>query len=349
MTARCICGIIGNMKVCYPLPAYRSHRRVAATYRQILGRNHALLPSRLHREADVVVLHEEPHNYAALYAAHPGLRDKYVIAYCVWEATELPEAYKRSLPYVQEIWTCSEYCRRAFGRHHPRVEYIPHVIERDVTCPPADVEHVKQAIAYEAGKRYFVTIARGWGGRKNAGALVRAFARLPELRDARIVLKVEGHNQPRTFDDVRVRWVARDWTDTQMNAFYQLADVYVSAHYGEGWGLTMSDAMLFGKPVVATGYSGNLEFMHGHNSWLLPFEEHEIRDEDRYALYQPPMKWAYPDEDDLVEKVRWMYHALETNGHAARVQRGFVDLRRFDQQAVGELMEARLAAIASGA
>jgi glycosyltransferase involved in cell wall biosynthesis len=337
------------MKICYPLPAYRSHRRVAAMYRQILGRRHAILPSRRHGEADVVILHEEPHNYDALYAAHPGLRDKYVIAYCVWETTDLPEAFKRSIAHVQEIWTCSDYCLRAFGRYHPRVAYVPHVIEREVTCSPADVDHVKQAIAYETGKRHFVTIARGWGGRKNVNALVRAFARLPELRDARIVLKVEGHNQPRTFEDERVRWVAQDWTDAQIDALYQLADVYVSPHYGEGWGLTMSDAMLFGKPVVATGYSGNLEFMHDQNSWLLACEEREIRDEDRYALYQPPMRWAYPDEGDLVEKLRWLYHAFETNEHAARVQRALVDLRRFDQHAVGRLMEARLEATTSRA
>ena len=43
-------------------------------------------------------------------------------------------------------------------------------------------------------------------------------------------------------------------------------DAYVSLHRSEGLGLTMAEAMLLGKPVVATRYSGNLDFMSDANS-----------------------------------------------------------------------------------
>ena len=38
-------------------------------------------------------------------------------------------------------------------------------------------------------------------------------------------------------------------------------DCYVSLHRSEGLGLTMAEAMAVGKPVVATAWSGNLDFM----------------------------------------------------------------------------------------
>jgi glycosyltransferase involved in cell wall biosynthesis len=46
-------------------------------------------------------------------------------------------------------------------------------------------------------------------------------------------------------------------------------DSYISLHRSEGFGLTMAEAMYFSKPVIATGYSGNLEFMNEENSFLV--------------------------------------------------------------------------------
>ena len=50
-----------------------------------------------------------------------------------------------------------------------------------------------------------------------------------------------------------------------------LCDCYVSLHRSEGLGLTMAEAMALGKPVIATGYSGNLHFMTPENSYLVDF------------------------------------------------------------------------------
>jgi len=108
---------------------YQSHRRVASVYKQMLSRRYSFAKSI--DEADVVILHLEPHDYESIYNALPTLRNKYVISYCVWEASELPVAYQRSLALVQEVWTCSEYCLSIIKKHHERVFRIPHTIERE--------------------------------------------------------------------------------------------------------------------------------------------------------------------------------------------------------------------------
>ena len=54
------------------------------------------------------------------------------------------------------------------------------------------------------------------------------------------------------------------------NAMVANCDCYVSLHRSEGLGLTMAEAMYFGKPVIATAYSGNLDFMTPDNSFLVP-------------------------------------------------------------------------------
>ena len=69
--------------------------------------------------------------------------------------------------------------------------------------------------------------------------------------------------------DVLLRdgYVSEDDRDSYVAA----CDCYVSLHRSEGLGLTLAEAMASGKPVIATGYSGNLEFMREHESLLVPF------------------------------------------------------------------------------
>ncbi len=56
------------------------------------------------------------------------------------------------------------------------------------------------------------------------------------------------------------------------DALLAACDCYVSLHRAEGFGLTMAEAMALGKPTIATGYSGNLEFMTPENSYLVGWQ-----------------------------------------------------------------------------
>jgi glycosyltransferase involved in cell wall biosynthesis len=76
-------------------------------------------------------------------------------------------------------------------------------------------------------------------------------------------------------------------------ALMAAADAYVSLHRAEGYGLTMAEAMLLGKPVIATGYSGNLEFMDEANSILVPHAEVPIP--VGATPYPAGTMWANPD------------------------------------------------------
>jgi glycosyltransferase involved in cell wall biosynthesis len=96
-------------------------------------------------------------------------------------------------------------------------------------------------------------------------------------------------------------------------------DCYVSLHRSEGYGLTMAEAMAHGKPVIATGYSGNLEFMNEQNSYLVPFRP--IRLAEQCGPYAAGEEWAEPDIDAAAELMRYVYENREearARGSAAR-------------------------------
>ena len=61
-----------------------------------------------------------------------------------------------------------------------------------------------------------------------------------------------------------------------MAALFARADCYVSLHRAEGFGLTLAESMALGKPVIATGFSGNTDFMTPANSYLVDWALTEV-------------------------------------------------------------------------
>ena len=85
---------------------------------------------------------------------------------------------------------------------------------------------------------------------------------------------------------VRDGYVTRE----EHQALVAACDAFVSLHRAEGYGLHLAEAMAHGKPVVATGYSGNLEFMDDTNSRLVPFTLVPIP--DGCEPYPAGARWA---------------------------------------------------------
>ena len=56
-----------------------------------------------------------------------------------------------------------------------------------------------------------------------------------------------------------------------LSGLFLMADAYISLHRSEGFGLTIAEAMYFGKPVIATNYSGNTDYMNDSNSYLVDY------------------------------------------------------------------------------
>jgi glycosyltransferase involved in cell wall biosynthesis len=82
-------------------------------------------------------------------------------------------------------------------------------------------------------------------------------------------------------------------------------DAYVSLHRSEGLGLTMAEAMLMGKPVIATNFSGNVDFMDDSNSLLVPYELVKLG--WPIPPYDGHLEWAQPSVEHAAQYMRRMY------------------------------------------
>jgi glycosyltransferase involved in cell wall biosynthesis len=88
----------------------------------------------------------------------------------------------------------------------------------------------------------------------------------------------------------------------QLHSLLNECHTYISLHRSEGYGLTLAEAMSLGKPVIATGYSGNMDFMNQDNSILVPFELVAVGD-DAFP-YPEDSRWAQPDIQFAANAIR---------------------------------------------
>jgi glycosyltransferase involved in cell wall biosynthesis len=103
----------------------------------------------------------------------------------------------------------------------------------------------------------------------------------------------------------------------EVNSLFASADCYVSLHRSEGLGLGMAQAMYLAKPVIATGYSGNLDFMNANNSLLVNYGMTELEEDS--GAYERGSRWAEPDVEHAATLMRWVFdHREESNALGAR-------------------------------
>ena len=107
----------------------------------------------------------------------------------------------------------------------------------------------------------------------------------------------------------------------------------------------MIESMLMGKPVIGTGYSGNLDFMNERNSFLV---EYELTRVGPYAqIYPADGTWAEPDLDHAAELLRCVHDDPDGAARIARQARDDIT-RNLSEQATGERMRRRLEQLTAG-
>jgi glycosyltransferase involved in cell wall biosynthesis len=233
-----------------------------------------------------------------------------------WELSEFPDKWVRSFEYLHEIWAQSRFVQESISRKSPiPVIWMPQAIEPGPANP---------ALARSLGvpkDRFsflFVFDFASYVARKNPLAVIEAFRRaFGDATNQRVclVIKMNGMRQaPREFkefvdkidpSDKSVILIDKVLSDSEMKGLFSGCDAFVSLHRSEGFGRGLAEAMYYGKPVIATGYSGNLDFMNPLNSCLVDYTLVPVL-KGEYPFWKGQM-WADPDIDHAAKWMRRLY------------------------------------------
>ncbi len=187
----------------------------------------------------------------------------------VWETPRFPEAWRFAERLVHEVWTPSEYCAATFCA---ALDLPVRVVPYAVTAPPdpgLDMR-ARLGVARDAFMGLAVMDILPCPERKNPWAHVRAWqAAFGDDPAAVLVMKVRVGKRTRVvLDELReliggatnIRLAADEMSDDEIAALHHAADLYLSLHRAEGFGLNIYEALLLGKIVVAAHWSANAEY-----------------------------------------------------------------------------------------
>jgi hypothetical protein len=270
-----------------------------------------------------------------------ALEGRYNIGLWPWELPDWPESCRHAYACVDEVWGISQYTAHAHRHAAPR-PVLP--MGLPVELGPLGAQTRKDfGLPSESYLFYFAFDINSNAARKNPEGLIKAFqmAFPKEGKDqVGLVLKI---SHPETGcklwskirkiarRDKRIHLIEKTMRRPELLALFSACDCLVSLHRAEGFGRCIAEALLLDKQVIATGFSGNLDFCHEPRVALVRHSMRKVEAKD--YMWGEGQMWAEPDLDHAAELMRSIRKAPREVGA------GNCD---FSLESVGQRYKARL-------
>lgn len=320
------------------------------------GKTGHLVKSLMDKKVDptIQIVHLTPENFPKF--RNPKL---YTIGYCAWETDKLPPQWPIFCNMMDEVWVPSDYnveCFRNSGVTKPILK-VKHCIEEPDTTgiTPLEIGNPNDYVFYFIGQ---------WIERKGIIPLLKAY--LTEFSPNEPVnLAVKSYrldSSQREQDLIKQHVVAIKkainlekyppitffgnlFPYEYIQGLHMRGDCFVYPVRSEGFGICPATALMHEKPVIATNYSGHLEYLNSRNSFLIGYQPTPV-----YGMifgnYDGSMTWADPNIMDLRKQMRYCYENREEAKKKAMQGKKDI-LEQLNYTVIGNLMADRLEKIQS--
>ena len=271
------------------------------------------------------------------------------ILYGAWELSRMPKRLITFLKDMKEIWAMSSFMGQMFRRSTSLPVY-------DLPLPICSTQLGSYSrYQFQIPENDFVFLFMfdfdSHVARKNPEAVIKAFeyafSKSSQNSVSLVIKSINGDrhlNEHRTIEkliegDSRIIHIQKVLPHYENSALMHCCDCYVSLHRSEGFGLTIAEAMLIGKPVITTGYSGNLDFATDETALLVDYKLIPVQQGD-YPYAKDEM-WAEPDIEQAGDYMKKLVR--DTNFACSFAKKGQELIRTsFSIESMGERYKNRL-------
>lgn len=271
------------------------------------------------RHINLIHLNAESVPLAFAYEQQEIFAESYNIGYFFWELNVIPKCHQLALDLLDEIWVSSEYNREIYSRYTTK----PVVnVGMAVEAPPQVQALDRRQFGIDPSAYVFLATFDSFSfiERKNPLGVIEAFQEaFPPGGNTVVQLVLKTQNRFRVSDphqldlwkqidlasanDLRIIVLNETLSYRDLIALKLTCDCYVSLHRSEGWGFGMLEAMSLARPVIATAYSGNMEFCRSDNCFLVDFDLIGVQ-EAEYIFVERGSLWAQPRRSHAAERMR---------------------------------------------
>jgi GT2 family glycosyltransferase/glycosyltransferase involved in cell wall biosynthesis len=279
------------------------------------------------------------------------LKGAYNIGCWSWELPSARADWHHLYRYLDEVSGPSDFCRHAIKSiTNLPVMRLPMVVEglEDKTIYPREYFDLPPGVFVFC----YIFDVSSYLDRKNPFCLIEAFKR--EFgNSADVLLYLKYFNSKHDEANVRaieeavagaqnIRTYSGIMDENEIVSLQNSIDCLVSPHRSEGFGYNLVEAMYLGKPVIATRYSGNLDYMRDDNSYLIDSKLMPIS--LTVGPYVRGHVWADPSIDHLCHLMRTVFEDRE--GRERKARQAAEDIRKnYSAAAVGRLIASHLETI----
>jgi len=271
------------------------------------------------------------------------------IGWWPWELPVWPRRWQAAFSLVDEVWAATRFTQKMFKQATTKpVTLMPLPVSVGRLKPTS-----RRALGLPARRFLFLYVfdANSYLARKNPHAVIDAFQRaFPPTDDSvGLVLKTMNSKPENPVWQALVAACAADQRITLLDrildrpvvlGLVKACDAYVSLHRSEGFGRTLAEALLLGKPVVGTNYSGNTDFLTTATGYPVKWTRRELMAGDYpFVETDDAAWWAEPD---LAHAARQMRAARAAAGSEWALELPTQVASRFCPEAIGLRMRSVL-------
>lgn len=237
----------------------------------------------------------------------------YKIGYTMLETTGIPKEWVKQANMMDEVWVPSQFNVTTFKNSGVTVPIYTIPLGIDPNYFNAKIKSYKKHSKYT-----FLSIFE-WGERKAPEMLLHAYSKAFKKNDnVLLICKIINNDGSINInEELNKLQLPADGpeiiflynhkiADYQMSTLYRSCDCFVLPTRGEGWGMPILEAMACGLPTIATNWSAQTEFMTEKNSYLLKIKG--LVNAEAKCPYYNGFQWADPDEEHLVELMRYIFN-----------------------------------------